>query len=129
MQNLSKTKKPRRSISTGVRIMITISAVATTLGLWVVFARQSMISQALALKVSDPIQETPSQDAVVILPPMPTLIPQLPENGGLASLPSAPVVSSSAPSFQGGVKILLGGQAPRTQRSAPMPFTTTRSSR
>jgi hypothetical protein len=129
MQNVSNQKKQRRSGLRGIRILITVSAVAATLSFWVLFARQSMISQALALKVGDPAQEIPAQDAVILLPPMPTLIPQMAGNNGLVSIPSLPDISTGVQPFQEGVKVLLGGQAPRAQRSAPVPFTTTRSSR
>lgn len=132
MQNLPSKKKPRRSSMRGIRILITVTAVAATLSFWALFARQSMSSQALALKVGDPVQEMPAQDAVIILPPMPTLIPQLRESSGLVSGPSLSDISTGEQPFQEGVKVLLGGQAPqalRSQRSAPVPFTTTQSSR
>jgi hypothetical protein len=132
MQNMPRKKKLRRSSMGGIRILITTTAVAATLSFWALFARQNMILQALALKVGEPVQEVPAQDAVIILPPMPTLIPQLPESSGLVSSPSVPDINPDEQTFQEGVKVLLGGQAPqalRSQRSAPIPFTTTQSSR
>ena len=127
MQTHNNPKKRSRTGFKEVRILITALAVAGTIGLWTRFSKQELITQALALKVIEPTQAQPPQETVLQLAPIPTLIPPLSESNSLALAPAPS--SAPAPAINSMVKVILGGSAPRVNRSAPAPVTRTRSSK
>lgn len=111
--------------------MITSMAVTATLGFWNLFAKQMVITQAVATESSDSNIQNPAQTVEINLPPMPTLIPSFDRQAVSSNAPGASSSSTNQPAqtFQAGTKILLGGARPPLQTSAPAPITTTRSSR
>jgi hypothetical protein len=130
MQTIPNPKKRNRKGFREVRILITALAVAGTVGLWTVFSRQELITQALALKVLEPTVAQPPQETVLQLAPIPTLIPPLPGSNSLALAPAPSSAASRAPvpNISSQVRVFLGGSAPSLNRSAPQPFARTRSS-
>lgn len=128
MQNPTNPKKRNRTGFREVRILITALAVGGTVGLWTLFSRQELITQALALKVVEPSQAQPPQETVLQLAPIPTLIPPVAQDNSLSSAPSNSTASVTVPTINNQVQVFLGSSAPRLNRSAPLPFARTRSS-
>ncbi len=128
MQSSTSKKRGNKGLRE-VRLLVTALAVAGTLGLWTWFSRQELVTQAMALKVVEPVQAQPPQEVVLNLAPIPTLVPRLPESSAaLAPAPSTSLSSATLPSLSNAVKVILGAPAPRLNRSAPAPVTRTRSS-
>jgi hypothetical protein len=142
-RNIANKKK--RGPRTGeAKILIGALAVTSALGFWNLFARQAAADLATAgQSQNNTASETASPEAstnqiVLNLPPMPTLVPELQSTTlTLQPMPTAPAVVSVAANtvVQQPTKILLGGSQPGTavktsaKRSAPAPVTSTRSSR
>lgn len=130
-ENKSTMKKRHRPILWEVRLMITVIAVATTLGFWNLFAKQMVVTQAATSNSSDSTLQNTSQAVEIDLPPLPTLIMPLNRQAASSSSPSAssPKTNPPSQSLQAGTKILLGGARPPENTSSPATITTTRSSR
>ncbi len=108
----------RRSPGAGMKILITASALATTVAGWASLT----LSQAAGAASPNP---TPTGDPVADLPALPTIIPA--PDLGKVSASSAPSLSPSAPVVlrKVGAPSLRSVSRPS---SAPGPVTTTRSS-
>jgi hypothetical protein len=146
MQRNPTNKKKRGSRAGETKILIGALAFTSALGFWNLFAHQAMADLASTGQSQDNTtgdlisQEQSTNQIVLNLPPMPTLVPELQSAAmDIQPLPTAPaVVNVSSPVVQQPTKILLGGAQPgaaktsatsSTKRSAPAPVTSTRSSR
>jgi hypothetical protein len=132
------TPSKGRSLSlTEVKIFFLSLAVAGTLGIWGLLARQADLAAAATFSTPVPdVPPAPDQSPntlVLVLPPLPTLIAPGPDPVNLnlpAQAPTAEMVSqpqSAAPAVQGPVKIFLGGSKPAAPRANRV-VTVTRSS-
>lgn len=140
MQNQPTPKKRGRPVLWDARLAFTALAVGGTIGFWNLFSTQMVKEHAAAVQPVDPTPIVTTQVVEINLPPLPTLVPPVGEQNALAGTivntqMRANVPAPSAPSFQPGTKLLLGGsspQAPRlqvqTRRAARTVVTTTRSS-
>ena len=111
--------------------MITALSVTATLGLWNLFSRESSIGTAPAGAGNTTAPTQDGQTALLNLPPLPTLVPQMAssiaaDSAGTAAQTGQTGNLSQAP-VQQPVKIFMGGAGPQTRQSAPV--ATTRSSR
>jgi hypothetical protein len=141
MKMTTKTRKVR----TGeIKVLIAAAGLAGTLGFWNFFSRDLVkeavfssvqkavpTEQALAQSLPQPMQ------AALELPPLPTLVPPLPDISGVPEQPvAARIVSLPTPPPQPQVqtqpsRIFLGGSKPQPRQQARQqaPVARTRSSR
>ncbi len=119
---MSKRNPNRKSLSE-VKILITTLSIGITLGFWNLFSNQANPTATAAAASSN---NDPAPSAVVNLPPLPTLIPELSSSGSTSASSNnsngSTLNAQTAP--QSPFRIFLGGSAPQQPRS----FTTTRSS-
>lgn len=100
------THPKRPSPTKGTRILITSLSVAATLGAWQLLARQ----EGIAGGGEQTVQAARQESTVSSVPPLPTLVPPLPEQ----------VLSGPAENTQSQTRLLLGGAKPQPARPAPV---------
>jgi hypothetical protein len=135
MDKKTHSNRAHKIDTRGVKRLVFILAVSSTLSFWALFSNKMNVdlSAAAGSKVQALGAVPPAQaenQFVLDLPPMPTLIPPLDPSKASLELPPITVqnpVGFSRPSVPMTGKIFLGGEKPKLGVSAPI--TTTRSSR
>jgi hypothetical protein len=131
MQNKPSSKRRRKISTANIKWLILVFSVSVTLFFWSLFARQAYTDTIAAAPADTEAPPAPAPEIVLDLPPLPTLVPDLPKTttGISQQAPQQGASQIAAPVNQAPVKIYLGGAKPQARISAPAPVTRTHSSR
>ncbi len=108
MTSAKPRPKKRKSLMGTIKTLIVSIALASVLGFWSLFSRQSDPAVLAAANGNTSLAQSVDRSLAADLPPMPTLIPPLDPSTIVQSV-SAPVVQSQV---RPGTTVMFGGSKP-----------------
>jgi hypothetical protein len=115
----SRKRANRGSSAGGVKMLITAASLAAVVGGWTVFTLQQTESSDLNAAAADALDDYASEEVVMDLPPLPTLIPE--PTGLQAGISGVNLADSGGVALAGGNR--LTGVQPTAQPGLPKPVT------